>query len=137
VRIQKIISRFNEKSKSWERVAEATALKLGEKVRITITIETPKALHYVFINDQKAAAFEPAVYQSGYNWGSDFIYYESIRDAGRQFFADLVPSGRTQIEYEMTVTHEGSFNSGITSLECMYRPEISAYGNVQTIMVDN
>ena len=137
VRLQKAISRFNEKTKSWERVGETNALQLGEKIRVTITIETPKALHYVFINDQKAAAFEPAVYQSGYNWGSDFSYYESIRDAGRQFFADLIPSGRTHIEYEMTVAHEGSFSSGLTSLECMYRPEISAYGNVQKIMAGN
>ena len=67
VRIQKIISRFNEKLKSWERVGETTVLKLGEKIRITITIESPKPLLYVFINDQKAPAFEPAVYQSGYN----------------------------------------------------------------------
>jgi TonB-dependent SusC/RagA subfamily outer membrane receptor len=137
VRIQKTISRFNEKAKSWERVGETDALKLGEKVRITLAIETPKALRYVFINDQKAAAFEPTGYQSGYNRGSDFSYYESIRDAGRQFFVDLIPSGRTQIEYEVTVAQEGSFNSGITSLECMYRPEISAYGNVQKIMTGN
>ncbi|OQP55625.1 hypothetical protein A4D02_04800 [Niastella koreensis] len=133
VRIQKTISRYNEKAKSWEKAGETNVLQLGEKIRITISIETAKALRYVFINDQKAAAFESTVYQSGYHWGSDFTYYESIRDAGRQFFADLIPSGRTQIEYEMTVAHEGSFNSGLTSLECMYRPEISAYGNVQKI----
>jgi hypothetical protein len=137
VRIQKTISRFNEKTKTRERVGETNTLQLGEKIRITITIETPKTLRYVFINDQKAAAFEPVVYQSGYNWGSDFTYYESIRDAGRQFFADLIPAGRTQIEYEMTVAHEGSFNSGLTSLECMYRPEIAVYGNVQKIVAGN
>jgi hypothetical protein len=137
VRIHKIISRFNEKTKSWTGVSVTDILKLGEKVRISLSIETPKPLRFVFINDPKAAAFEPTIYQSGYNWGSDFSYYESIRDAGRQFFAEFIPSGRTQIEYEMKVAHEGSFNAGITTLECMYRPEISAYGNVQKITTGN
>ena len=64
-----------------------TRLHIGGKVQVVLTIETRKALQYVFIHDPKAAALDPVAYNSGYRWGTDFSYYESLGDAGRDFFA--------------------------------------------------
>jgi alpha-2-macroglobulin len=43
------------------------------------------------------------------------------------FFAENIPSGKHEISYELKVSHEGSFISGPAALQCMYKPEISAY----------
>jgi uncharacterized protein YfaS (alpha-2-macroglobulin family) len=125
---------MNEGTKQWEEVAD-NKLKPGERVKITLTIETPRNLSYVFINDNKAAAFEPPVYKSGYVWGDSFSYYEMGQDAGRYFFAESIPAGKTQITYEMDVVQEGRFSYGRAMLKCMYHPETEAYSNNQLFEV--
>jgi alpha-2-macroglobulin len=84
---------------------------------------------YVFINDTRAAAFEPLDNGSGYRYNYGLQYYQSVRDAGHRFFIDFIPSGKHQLEYEMKVAQEGSFTNGIATLQCMYRPDITAYSN--------
>lgn len=130
VTIHKTITHMNEGTKQWEEVVD-NKLKPGERVKITLTIETPRNLSYVFINDNKAAAFEPSVYKSGYVWDDNFSYYEMGQDAGRYFFTESIPAGKTQIVYEMDVTQEGRFSSGRAILKCMYHPETEAYSNQQ------
>ncbi|WP_143774027.1 alpha-2-macroglobulin family protein [Niastella vici] len=134
VKIHKTITHMNEETKRWEQVAD-NELKTGEKVKITLTIEAPHRLSYVFINDNKAAAFDPPVYKSGYMWGGSFSYYEMGQDAGRHFFAESIPAGKTQIVYDMDVTQEGRFSSGRATLKCMYNPETEAYSNNQSFEV--
>jgi hypothetical protein len=127
---------MNEATKEWENVSD-NKLKTGEEVKITLTIETPRKLSYVFINDNKAAAFEPTDFESGYIWGNRFSYYEMGQDAGRHFFAESMPAGKTQIIYRMVVAQEGRFSSGRAILKCMYHPETEAYSNQQYIDVGN
>jgi hypothetical protein len=86
-------------------------------------------LQYVFINDKRAAAFEPLDNSSGYRYNDGVHYYQSVKDAGYQFFADFIPSGKHNIEYEVKLAQEGSFTNGIAVLQCMYRPDITAYSN--------
>jgi alpha-2-macroglobulin len=134
VKIHKAIAHMNEATKEWASVSD-NKLKPGEEVKITLTIETPRKLSYVFINDNKAAAFEPPAYESGYVWGGHFSYYEMGQDAGRHFFAESIPAGSTQIVYRMVVAQEGRFSSGRATLKCMYHPETEAYSNQQYIDV--
>lgn len=112
---------------NWETVSDTTVLKIAEKVKIIITIETMRQLKYVLIDDKRAAALDPVDATSGYEYGKNFSYYKSVRDAGFQFFAEQVPSGISTIEYETVVAKEGKFSTGITSLQCMYNPEIRTY----------
>jgi TonB-dependent SusC/RagA subfamily outer membrane receptor len=134
VKIHKAIAHMNEATKEWENVAD-NKLKPGEEVQITLTIETQRKLSYVFINDNKAAAFEPQEYESGYIWGNRFSYYEMVQDAGRHFFAESIPAGKTKFIYRMLVAQEGRFSSGRAILKCMYHPETEAYSNQQYIDV--
>lgn len=135
VHIFKKIDRYNEALTSWEPVTITTVLKPGDKVQITLTIETPKALQYVYVRDPNAAPFEPSGYNSGYRWGQSFSYYESTGTAERNFFASFIPSGRTTLHYEMKVTQVGRFSSGRASLQCLYQPELAAYSNNQPVEV--
>ncbi len=126
--IKKILHRYNESIKKWEAVNEGMMLKIADVIRVTLTIESSKALQYVYIDDKRAAAFEPINNSSGYDY-TGFGYYRSVRDAGIQFFADFIPSGRHEISYEVKVAHEGEYFNGPASLKCMYRPEINAYSD--------
>ena len=92
-----------------------------------MTIETPRRLSYVVIEDRRAANLEPVDALSGYRYSGDFGYYCSVRDASIQCFADEIPAGRSTFSYEMRVNAAGTFTYGAASLECMYRPEVKAY----------
>lgn len=134
VRLSKELFKWNEKENKWDLISDITNLKIADRVKVVLTIISSKSLPYVFIDDKRAAAFEPADNNSGYEYGSGFSYYRSVRDAGCQFFAENIPSGRNEISYELKVSQEGNFTSGPAVLQCMYKPEINAFSNSSKIV---
>jgi alpha-2-macroglobulin len=135
VHMMKRLYRMNPVTHSWEIVDSATFFKIGEKVKVVIGVESAKALRYVRINDKRSAAFEPQEYSSGYRYSKYFGYYQSVRDDGIDFFAEFIPSGKTELEYELVVAQEGQFSGGLTTLQCMYKPSVTTYSNVGVINV--
>ncbi len=127
--LKKELLYFNKQTQKDEIVTETTLLKTGDKVSVTLTIETQKLLQYVFIEDKRAAALEPVDNLSGYEYGNSIGYYKSVRDIGVQFFANSITPGKHTITYDVTVTKEGIFTNGITSLQCMYKPGVKVYNS--------
>ncbi len=135
VTISKKIERLNAQTGDWEPVSGTMVLKIADKLRTTITITAPKQLNYVFIDDKRAAALEPADASSGYEYANGFTYYKSVRDAGFQFFFEKIPSGISSISYQTVVAQEGVFSNGTTALTCMYQPAVKAYCGGQILKV--
>lgn len=127
VKISKQLFKLGIKD-NWEMLNTSTVLKIADKVKTVITIHSPRQLKYVFIDEGRSAACEPAKGMSGYEYGMRFSYYQSVRDAGYQFFAEQIPSGISTIEYETIIANEGIFSSGTVELQCMYQPQVKAYG---------
>lgn len=133
VAIKRVIQRFNDKTNAWEALSDKSTINIADKIKVTLQIQTPKALQFVFIEDKHAAAFETRNAESGYSYESGISYYASYRDAGVQFFAEGIPAGNTSINYEAIVTHTGTFTGGAASLQCIYRPGVHAYSNTYTV----
>jgi len=130
--LKKSIFRYNNTSNSWEAMTDSSVFNIGDKVKVELTIETKRRLQYVFIDDKRAAAFEPADPLSGYQYGDRLYYYRSVADEGFRFFLNEIPAGRSSVNYEMMVTREGLFSNGMAVLQCMYSPDVKAYtGNVK------
>jgi alpha-2-macroglobulin len=125
--------KWNSVTNTWEPLSENATLKIADKVKVVISIQTSRRLSYVYIDDKRAAGFEPVENNSGYKWKSGMSYYQSVRDAGSQFFTETVPAGRHEISYELKVAHEGQFAAGPAVLQCMYKPEISAYSDSKVV----
>ena len=104
-------------------------LHTGDKITVTLTIQTQKMLTYVFIEDNRAAAFEPVDNLSGYQYSNSIGYYKSVKDIGVQFFVNNIPPGKHTISYDVTVMKEGVFTNGFATLQCMYKPGVKVYGN--------
>ncbi|WP_374165060.1 alpha-2-macroglobulin family protein [Arcticibacter sp. MXS-1] len=134
IKIQKQLSKIDDQLQS-HPLDSATWLKPGDHVRIRLVIEANSRLKYVHITDPRAAAFEPKENSSGYRQGKGFTYYQSVRDTGIDIFAETLPRGVSELTYDVVVEQEGTFTSGPTALECMYRPAITAYGNATKINV--
>jgi alpha-2-macroglobulin len=132
VTVSKQLFRFNKETNTWDAITNSTTLQIADKIKTVITINAPKQLKYVLIDERRAAALEPADVNSGYQYGNGFSYYQSVRDIGYQFFAEQVPAGISSLSYETVVASEGQFTNGPVSLQCMYKPAIRAYsGSVE------
>jgi alpha-2-macroglobulin len=135
VKISKKLYRQNEKTAQWEPITATTSLKIADKIKTVLTIDAPRQLQYVFIDEKRAAALEPADPESRYVYGDDIEYYRSVRDIGIQFFAEKIPSGISTISYESVVDREGSYLDGAAALQCMYQPSVKAYSNTRTLKI--
>ncbi|MFV0305541.1 MAG: hypothetical protein ACK5IC_08695, partial [Moheibacter sp.] len=84
-------------------------------------------MDFVHIKDMRASGFEPVNVISTYKWQQGMGYYESTRDAATNFFIDRMPKGTFVFEYDVRANNAGNFSNGITSLQNMYAPELSAH----------
>lgn len=129
VRLDKRLFVFSDTQKKWIAADNDLVFKIGTRVKVVLSIETQKPLTFVQLDDYRAAAFEPMEQKSGHQYQDRISYYQSIRDTGYQIFAEFIPSGKSELSYELKVVQEGSFANGPAVLSCMYKPEIAAYSN--------
>jgi hypothetical protein len=133
VLISKQWYKWNKGTNGWVLLLPHDTLTIADKILVELTVQNSRPLQYVFINDKRAAAFEPMENNSGYQYNGGISFYQSVRDIGHQFFIDFIPSGKHIISYELKVAQEGSFTNGIAMLQCMYRPDITAYSNNSSV----
>ena len=112
-------------------------LKVGDKLTVKLTFESPQDMSFVFVKDLRAAGFEPLEQISGYEYSDRMWYYQSTTDTDMEFFIDFLPKGTHQVEYSMFVTKEGNLSNGYALIQCQYAPEFSAYSDGMRIRVEN
>ncbi|WP_288884176.1 MG2 domain-containing protein [Pedobacter panaciterrae] len=134
VKLKKTLFNYDQQKNAWVPLSDKPVLKIGEKIKIVLTVETAVSLRFVQLEDKRAGVFEPLDGSSGQQYQDGTYYYRSVRDAGQQLFIDLLPSGRTEFSYEVTVTQEGTFKNGAAMLQCLYNPGVTAYSNAMTII---
>lgn len=103
-----------------------TPIKVGDLVTVRLEIKLDRDMQFVHIKDMRASGFEPVNVMSGYKWNGEFGFYESTRDAATNFFSDFMLKGTYVFEYDLKANNAGNFSNGITSMQNMYAPELSA-----------
>jgi uncharacterized protein YfaS (alpha-2-macroglobulin family) len=106
-------------------------LKVGDRVKVRITITTDRDLDFVQVTDRRAACMEPVNQLSGYHWG----YYCAPRDQSTNFYYDVLPKGKHVLETEYYIDREGEYQTGTCSVQCAYAPEFKGLTKSQTIIV--
>ena len=104
-----------------------TPIRVGDKIKIRITINVDRDMKYIMIKDSRASTFEPIDVLSGYHYKKGLGYYQSTKDSATYFFFDRVRRGRYQLEYNVFVTHRGEFMDGVATIESMYAPEFKGH----------
>jgi uncharacterized protein YfaS (alpha-2-macroglobulin family) len=104
--------------------------RVGDRVLVTLEIETRVASHFVAVDDPLPANFEavnPAFRSreaSGgalaRDWASDF---SELREDRALFFCDYLPPGRYTVRYLARVRAAGTATAAQTKVEEMYHPE--------------
>ena len=105
--------------------------KVGDRVKVRITITTDRDLDFVQVIDRRAACLEPVNQLSGYHWG----YYCTPRDQSTNYYYDLMPKGKHVLETEYYIDREGEYQTGTCVVQCAYAPEFRGLTKSQTIIV--
>lgn len=116
---------------SIERNADipATGLKVGDKVKVTITIVADRDYDFVQVKDLRASCMEPVNQLSGYSNGC----YVSQQDNCTSYFFDRMPKGKHIVHTEYFVDREGTYHTGSCLVECAYSPEYA--GRTKPIII--
>ena len=99
----------------------ASKAKVGDKVKVTLTILADRDYDFVKVVDKRAACLEPVGQISGYQWGMGC--YVSPRDHATNFYFERLSKGKHVVEMEYYVDREGDYRSGSCTVECTYSPE--------------
>lgn len=102
-----------------EIVSGGKLLKVGDKVKVRITVTADRDYDFVQVVDNRAACMEPVGQLSGYHWG----YYCSPKDNSTNYYFDRLSKGRHVIETEYYIDREGDYKSGTCTAQCAYSPE--------------
>jgi hypothetical protein len=117
-------------------IGAGAKLKVGDRVRVRIVLETDRHMEYVHLKDMRAASFEPRQQLSGAEYREGMGYYRSTTDAAMNFFFSYLPKGTFVFEYDLNVTQAGDFSNGISQLQCMYAPEFTTHSEGVRVRVE-
>lgn len=106
--------------------------KVGDRIHIRYVITATMDYDYVLLHAPRPASTEPAQPMSGHLYSNGLSCYRTVRDEATDYYVAHLPKGTYVLEEDVMVEREGSYNAGITTIECMYAPEYRAYtGNVK------
>lgn len=115
--------------------ATAGNLKVGDRVRVTLTIASDRDIEYVAVTDPRAACLEPADQISGYAESDGLWFYREVRDSSTNLFIPYLSKGTHVISYECYVDREGEYTLGVAQAQSQYAPEIAAHSGGAIIPV--
>ena len=105
-----------------EVISEGRQLKVGDKVKVRITITADRDYDFVQVQDKRAACMEPVGQLSGYHWG----YYCAPKDNATNYYFDRLAKGKHVVETEYYIDREGNYQTGTCTVQCAYSPEFMA-----------
>lgn len=125
------VSRTYQKLGADGKPGPATELKVGDRVLVTLRVETPVPGHFVAIDDPLPAILEAvnpdfqtkAVGGDGSLTASSFSDYREIRADRVVYFRDHLPAGAHVFRYLARVRAAGDVIAPAAKAEEMYRPE--------------
>ena len=117
------------------KVENQKKAKVGDKIKVIITITADRDYDFVKIVDKRAACLEPVNQLSGYQWGMDC--YVSPKDNTTNFYFDRLSKGKHFVEMEYYIDRKGDYQSGSCTAECTYSPEFGGRTEAYKMTVNN
>lgn len=112
-----------------------TSLKLGQKVRILLTIKAENDLEYVTVIDQRPACLQPVDQLPGLTQSGSVWFYRENGDSETRLFIDYLPRGVYTVAIDMTVGNAGDYISGLATAQSQLAPAITAHSAGSMITV--
>ena len=102
-------------------------LHVGDRLKVQLTIHCKRNLQYLTIIDDRAATLEPVDQLPGWIYSDGVGFYRENRDSRTCLYIDYMRPGTYLLTYEMNVNLDGTFSSGVATIQSQYAPELSAH----------
>ncbi len=106
---------------------KAGELKVGDKVRVLLTVDCDRDMEYVVVTDERGACLEPVDPLSGIDVVDGRFVYREVRNSDTNFFFSYLAKGRYQFSYDCHLTSAGTFAAGIATFQSQYAPQLTAH----------
>ena len=110
-------------------------LKVGDKVRVTLTVTCDKDMDYVAIVDERPSCLSPDEQLSGYTFNDGRGMYREVRDTRTTLFLYNLPKGVNVFSYDCHVDREGEYANGIATVQSLYSPQQVAHSAGEIIKI--
>lgn len=119
-----LVKRLTSDGETWE---ETTEFKVGDVVKISLTLKAKETMNYVAIVDNRPACLEPVNQLPTPVFSDGLYFYRETRNDRSSLFIDYLRKGTFILEQEFTVTHSGTFASGLATAQSQYAPQFAAH----------
>ena len=103
------------------KVENAKNVKVGDKVKVVLTITADRDYDFVQVVDKRAACLEPVTQLSGYQWSMGC--YVAPKDYTTNLYFGRLSKGRHVVEMEYYIDRKGEYQAGTCAAQCAYSPE--------------
>ena len=107
------------------------SLKVGDRIRVRITIQAERDYDFVQVLDKRAVCLEPVRQLSGWHDGS----YCTPKDYTTNYYFDCLSKGKHVIENEYFIDRAGTYETGTCTVQCAYAPEFRATTKSETLNI--
>jgi hypothetical protein len=107
------------------------ALKVGDRVKIRITVTADRDYDFVQVIDKRAACLEPVRQLSGYRNGA----YVTPKDNTTNYYFNMMSKGTHVFETEYNIDRTGTYETGTCTVQCAYAPEFRGTTKSQTLII--
>lgn len=111
-------------------------LKVGDRVRVTLTITCDRDMEYVAVTDSRSACLEPAEQISGYSQSDGIWMYKEVRNDATNLFIPFMGKGTHVISYDCFADREGEYSLGIAEAQSQYAPVFTAHSAGKVVTVE-
>ncbi|MGN0206688.1 MAG: alpha-2-macroglobulin family protein [Muribaculaceae bacterium] len=117
------------------KLTAAGSLRVGDKVRVLLTIKNSQDLDYVTITDERCSLVEPIDQLSGHDIIDGVWLYRETKDSQTNIFIPSLDKGTHIISYDVVVTAPGKCNMGVASVQCQYAPQYTAHSSGSLVTI--
>ena len=103
------------------KVENAKNVKVGDKVKVVLTITADRDYDFVQVVDKRVACLEPVTQLSGYQWSMGC--YVAPKDYTTNLYFGRLSKGRHVVEMEYYIDRKGEYQAGTCAAQCAYSPE--------------
>lgn len=120
----------------WSPLHEGESIGLGDRVRQVFTITADRDYDFVCLKSSRAACLEPVRPLSGYSWQDGTGCYRVVRDAATEYYFEQIRKGTHVFTEESFADRLGTYQCGLSTVECVYAPEFRAQTAGYVLRVD-
>jgi len=110
-------------------LAEGEMLKVGDEIIVTYSIYNTENRSFVQMRAMRPACFYPRDERSYFTW---YGFYREVKPSETNYYWELLPEEYITVEERFYVQQEGTFNSGLVEIECLYAKEYRGHTDAVT-----